>query len=83
MLLRLNDKNIDTDTILKIVKCLKDGGIIIYPTDTVYALGCDITNNKAVERILYIVDCVRNPIGEEVGDIREDRLGGVFPKAGE
>lgn len=51
MLLRLNNKNIDTDTILKIVKCLKDGGIIIYPTDTVYALGCDITNNKAVERI--------------------------------
>lgn len=51
MLLHLNDNNINTETIHQIVKCLKDGGIIIYPTDTVYALGCDITNNKAVERI--------------------------------
>lgn len=51
MLLRLNDNNINTQTIHQIVKCLKDGGIIIYPTDTVYALGCDITNNKAIERI--------------------------------
>ena len=32
-------------------KCLKDGGIIIYPTDTVYALGGDITNAKAIEKI--------------------------------
>ena len=51
MLLRLNEKKIDTNTIHQIVKCLKDGGIIIYPTDTVYALGCDITNSKAIERI--------------------------------
>lgn len=51
MLLRLNDTNINTETIHQIVNCLKDGGIIIYPTDTVYALGCDITNNKAIERI--------------------------------
>lgn len=51
MLLRLNDSNINTNTIHQIVKCLKDGGVIIYPTDTVYALGCDITNSKAVERI--------------------------------
>lgn len=51
MLLHLNDNNLNTETIHQIVKCLKDGGIIIYPTDTVYALGCDITNNKAVERI--------------------------------
>lgn len=51
MLLHLNDNNLNTETIHQIVKCLKDGGIIIYPTDTVYALGCDITNNKAIERI--------------------------------
>ncbi len=51
MLLRINDKNIPADAIAKIVKCLKEGGIIIYPTDTVYALGCDITQQKAVERI--------------------------------
>lgn len=51
MLLRLNDTNIHSDTITQIVKCLKDGGIIIYPTDTVYALGGDITNAKAIEKI--------------------------------
>src|ERR1700741_5182806 len=51
MLLRLNEKNIDADTIHKIVTCLKDGGVIIYPTDTVYALGCDITKTSAIERI--------------------------------
>lgn len=51
MIIRLNDSNPDTKTISQIVNCLKNGGIIIYPTDTVYALGCDITQNKAVERI--------------------------------
>lgn len=51
MLLHLNEHNISTRTIEQIVKCLKDGGVIIYPTDTVYALGGDITNPKAIERI--------------------------------
>jgi tRNA threonylcarbamoyl adenosine modification protein (Sua5/YciO/YrdC/YwlC family) len=51
MLLYLNEHNISASTIEQIVKCLKDGGVIIYPTDTVYALGCDITNTKAIERI--------------------------------
>lgn len=36
------------------VECLKDGGIIIYPTDTIYGLGCDILQQKAVERICRI-----------------------------
>ena len=35
----------------KVVECLKDGGIIIYPTDTVYGLGCDIIKQKAVEKL--------------------------------
>ena len=51
MLLRVNEKNIQENDIQKIVSCLKAGGIIIYPTDTVYALGCDITQNRAIERI--------------------------------
>jgi tRNA threonylcarbamoyl adenosine modification protein (Sua5/YciO/YrdC/YwlC family) len=38
----------------KVVKVLKNGGLIIYPTDTVYGLGCDITNTKALERIAKI-----------------------------
>lgn len=40
--------------IAKVVKVLKDGGLIIYPTDTVYGLGCDITNTKALERVAKI-----------------------------
>lgn len=38
----------------KVVKILKDGGLVIYPTDTVYGLGCDITNSKALEKIARI-----------------------------
>jgi len=37
-----------------IVECLLDGGVIIYPTDTIYGLGCDITQRNAVERICRI-----------------------------
>jgi tRNA threonylcarbamoyl adenosine modification protein (Sua5/YciO/YrdC/YwlC family) len=44
-----NEKEID-----KIVKILQNGGLIIYPTDTVYGLGCDITNTKALEKIAKI-----------------------------
>jgi len=40
--------------IKKVVDVLKSGGLVIYPTDTVYGLGCDITNNKALERIAKI-----------------------------
>jgi tRNA threonylcarbamoyl adenosine modification protein (Sua5/YciO/YrdC/YwlC family) len=40
--------------IQKVVAVLKNGGLIIYPTDTVYGLGCDITNTKALERIAKI-----------------------------
>ncbi len=51
MLLRINPDKINSSEIDKVVKCLKDGGIIVYPTDSVYALGCDLNNNKAIERI--------------------------------
>jgi tRNA threonylcarbamoyl adenosine modification protein (Sua5/YciO/YrdC/YwlC family) len=40
--------------IKKVVDVLKNGGLVIYPTDTVYGLGCDITNTKALERIAKI-----------------------------
>ena len=40
--------------IQKVVNVLRDGGLVIYPTDTVYGLGCDITNSKALERIAKI-----------------------------
>jgi tRNA threonylcarbamoyl adenosine modification protein (Sua5/YciO/YrdC/YwlC family) len=51
VLLRINEKNIPSVTVSQIVDCLKNGGIIIYPTDTVYALGCDITQARAIEKI--------------------------------
>lgn len=38
----------------RVVKVLREGGLVIYPTDTVYGLGCDITNSKALERIARI-----------------------------
>ena len=51
MLVRVNENNIRSETISQIVDCLKSGGIIIYPTDTVYALGCDITQSRSIEKI--------------------------------
>lgn len=40
--------------IKRIVSILRDGGVIIYPTDTVYGMGCDITNNRALERVAQL-----------------------------
>ena len=51
MLVRLFNENPNSQVIHKVVQVLRDGGLIVYPTDTVYALGCDITNNKAVEKV--------------------------------
>lgn len=51
MLLRINPDNPEGRKINQVVDILKDGGVIVYPTDTVYGLGCDIFNPKAVERI--------------------------------
>jgi tRNA threonylcarbamoyl adenosine modification protein (Sua5/YciO/YrdC/YwlC family) len=51
VLIRINDKNIPEKSIAEIANCLKNGGIIIYPTDTVYALGGDITQPKVLEKI--------------------------------
>jgi len=51
MLVRLFNENPNSQAIQKVVQVLRDGGVIVYPTDTVYAIGCDISNNKAVEKI--------------------------------
>ena len=52
--IRLYEENPNPREIAKVVSVLKKGGLIIYPTDTVYGLGCDITNNKALERVAQI-----------------------------
>jgi tRNA threonylcarbamoyl adenosine modification protein (Sua5/YciO/YrdC/YwlC family) len=51
MLLKINSDNPEQRKIQQVVDVLERGGIIIYPTDTVYGLGCDIANHQAVERI--------------------------------
>ena len=53
-LLKLYSENPHPRTLDKVVDVLKRGGLIIYPTDTVYALGCDVKNTKAMERIARI-----------------------------
>lgn len=52
--IRLYNDNPNPKDIQAVVNVLKKGGLIIYPTDTVYGLGCDITNTKALERIAKI-----------------------------
>ena len=52
--IRIYEENPNPKEIKKVVEVLKKGGLIIYPTDTVYGLGCDITNTKALERIAQI-----------------------------
>lgn len=51
MLLRINPENPEGRKISQVVDSLQNGGVIIYPTDTVYGLGCDINDQKAVEKI--------------------------------
>ncbi len=54
MLLKIYPKNPDSKQIKKVVDCLKNGGVIIYPTDTVYGIGCDVNNKKAMEKLCRI-----------------------------
>lgn len=52
--LRIYEENPNPREVDKVITVLKRGGLIIYPTDTVYGLGCDITNIKALERVAQI-----------------------------
>ena len=52
--IKIYSENPNEAAIAKVVRVLKEGGLVIYPTDTVYGLGCDITNTKALERIAKI-----------------------------
>ncbi|WP_167596419.1 L-threonylcarbamoyladenylate synthase [Leeuwenhoekiella sp. ZYFB001] len=51
---KLYDENPSEREIKRIVEVLKNDGVIIYPTDTVYGLGCDITSNRALERVAQL-----------------------------
>tara|TARA_R110002073_G_scaffold133524_1_gene280952 strand:- start:12442 stop:13062 length:621 start_codon:yes stop_codon:yes gene_type:complete len=52
--IKIYNENPNLKEIEKVIKILQNGGLIIYPTDTVYGLGCDITNIKALEKIAKI-----------------------------
>ena len=54
MLVKIYEENPNLREIDKVVRGLREGGLVIYPTDTVYALGCDALNVRAVERICQI-----------------------------
>ncbi len=70
MLIKLYEENPNPKEIEKIVSILKDGGLIIYPTDTVYAIGCDALNVRAVEKICKIKDI--NPLKSNLSIICYD-----------
>lgn len=56
MLVEINENNIDHRLIQQAVELLRNGGIIIFPTDTVYAMGCDLYNKKALKRLAQLKD---------------------------
>ena len=51
MLVQIHPENPQPRLIKQMAECLKDGGVIVYPTDTIYGLGCDIFQPKAIEKI--------------------------------
>lgn len=54
MILEINPENPQEKKINQVVECLQDGGVIIFPTDTIYGIGCDLFNQKAIERVCRI-----------------------------
>jgi len=70
MLLRLYPENPNARHIRKVVDVLEDGGIIIYPTDTVYAMGCDVKAHKAIEKIARLKG--QNPDNPDLSIIFRD-----------
>lgn len=56
MLLEINPYNIDKRLLKQVVEVLRNGGIIIYPTDSVYAMGCDLKNKRALEKLAKLKD---------------------------
>jgi tRNA threonylcarbamoyl adenosine modification protein (Sua5/YciO/YrdC/YwlC family) len=70
MLLTIHPKNPDERKIKQVAALLKKGGVIIYPTDTVYGIGCDIGHPEAIERICQIKNV--NPLKAQLSFICSD-----------
>lgn len=54
MMLSINPQNPQQRLLDRVVECLRKGGVIVYPTDTTYGMGCDIYNKKGIEKIYQI-----------------------------
>ena len=54
-MLKIYPENPNPKAVNTVVECLQDGGIVIYPTDTIYGIGCDIFKQKSIERIISIL----------------------------
>jgi tRNA threonylcarbamoyl adenosine modification protein (Sua5/YciO/YrdC/YwlC family) len=58
--LQIHPDNPEMHKIRRVVECLRDGGVIVYPTDTVYGIGCSLYNQKAIERVCRIKEVKPN-----------------------
>lgn len=56
MIIIIHPENPEERKIEQVVACLRKGGVVVYPTDTVYGIGCDITNSAAVQKVLRFKD---------------------------
>jgi len=61
-LLRIHEQNPEMRKISKVVNILRKGGVVIYPTDTVYGIGCDLHNKKGVEKLLTLLGLKPNKL---------------------
>jgi len=61
-LLKIHPINPEARKIRHVVDTLRSGGIIIYPTDTIYGIGCDLLNRKAVERLCTVMGIKPNKL---------------------
>lgn len=73
MIIRIHPDNPPERLIKQIAECLLDGGVIIYPTDTVYGFGCDIFQHKAVERIcrIKVIDPIKANLSFVCSDLSD------------
>ena len=77
-LIKLYEENPQESKLDHIVDILRGGGVVIYPTDTVYGIGCDFSNSKAVQRVCQIKDTTPKSLSficydlSEISNIQED-----------
>lgn len=55
-LIKIHARNPEPRKIARVVECLNQGGVVIYPTDTVYGIGCDLMNRRAIDRLCKILE---------------------------